>query len=112
RAVFGYPGVLEPCVVGLHSLLGLLHRARRESYLAAPDRVAVGELQPYPLALDGIAILDRHLRMLGREEPQLRAGLARVIELARQFRDQGGWQHAHGFRKSGWMVLCLASNTS
>src|SRR5256885_16755123 len=88
------------------------HGTRRESDLAALDGVAVGELQLDPLALDGIAILDRHLRMLGREVPQLRAGLARVVELARQFRDQGGWQHAQGFRKSGWMVLCLPSNTS
>src|SRR5256885_11175499 len=49
------------------------HGTRRESDLAALDGVAVGELQLDPLALDGIAILDRHLRMLGREVPQLRS---------------------------------------
>ena len=49
-------------VVGLADLARLLHRARGQADLASLDAAAVGLLEPHPLALDRVAVVDRHLR--------------------------------------------------
>jgi hypothetical protein len=80
-------------VVGLVDLAGHLHRARGQADLAALDGAAVGQFQRHPGALDGVAVVDGHARVLARELAQRRARLARVVQLAGQLLDGGGVEH-------------------
>src|SRR6476620_4496983 len=71
----------------------MLNGARGKADLAALDAAAIGELELDPGALDRIAILDRHLGEALREVANLRAALARGVELAGELVHGGRWQH-------------------
>ena len=98
RALLEEHVVHQRGVVGLGDLRSLLHRPRREADLAAANGATVGDFEPHPFALDGIAVLDRHRRMRLREVTQLGARLARVVQLAGETFDRD--LREHRFRPS------------
>ena len=70
--------------VGLGDLRRLLHRARGEADLAAPDRASVRQFATHPRALDRITVVDGHGGMGARKMTHLGSGAAGFLQLRRQ----------------------------
>jgi hypothetical protein len=80
-------------VVWLGDLRGDLHRPRCQPDLVPDHAPALGPLELHPLALDRVAVVDRHRRMAAREVRDRDARAFRGAQLGGERGVEGGVEH-------------------